>query len=157
VTPYPLLLVAHSYVRWGVLALAIALLARSVHGWRSARAWSAADERTHVAFVAVVDTQLLLGLGLYLLASPISRAFLSDPRRAMKVAVFRFFGLEHAVAMLAAVIVIHVGRALSKAKHRHRRAAASTALALALIFAGIPWPFQAHGRPLLREPATSAR
>jgi mono/diheme cytochrome c family protein len=156
VTLYALLLLAHSYVRWGVLAIAALLLARSARGWRDARAWSGADERTHVALVALVDTQLLLGLWLYLSASPIARAFLADPGRATKITALRFFGLEHAVIMLAAVIVIHVGRARSKVKDRHRRAATSTALALALILAGVPWPFLRHGRPLLRGPTASA-
>jgi hypothetical protein len=157
-TFYTFVLAAHSYVRWAVLALALAVLARAAIGWRRARPWTTADERTHVAFVAVVDTQLLLGLALYVFASPLSRAFVAAPSAALKDAVLRFFGLEHPVLMLSAVIVVHAGRALSRRKHRHRRAAISVALALALVLAGIPWPSLRHGRPLLRvsEPRESA-
>jgi hypothetical protein len=150
VTLYPVLLVVHSYVRWTVVAALAAVVARGLHGWSTGRPWTRADERTHVALVALVDLQLLLGAWLYLHASPFVRVFLSDPVSAMRVGELRFFGLEHPVLMLTAFVVIHVGRWRAKSKDRHRRAATWTLAAVLLVVAGIPWPRLPHGRPLLR-------
>jgi hypothetical protein len=159
VSLYALLLVAHSWVRWGVVSLALWVFGKSLDGARSARPWSRTDERASVALIAVVDLQLLFGLWLYLSESPIVRAFLADPAHGMKITVLRFFGMEHAVTMLLAVVVLHVARARSKRKQggeRHRTTAAWTGAALVLVMVGIPWPFLRHGRPLVREPLALA-
>jgi hypothetical protein len=158
-TPYALLLVAHSYIRWIVLALAVALLARSARGWAGERAWTRGDEITQLAFVSFVDLQLLVGAWLYLQASPIARAFLADPGHARKVAELRFFGLEHPVVMIGAVVAVHVGRRRSKAKDRHPRTARWTIGAIVLMLLGVPWPLLHPGRPWLRgasEPSSAA-
>jgi mono/diheme cytochrome c family protein len=153
-TLYAFLLFAHSYVRWGVLAAAIGLLARSAHGWRSGSEWAPADERTHRAFLAFVDTQLLLGLWLYVSQSPITQAFFGDPKRAVKVPALRFFSLDHAVMMVVAVALVHVARVRSKRASsptvRHRVVALGTLVALVVVAATVPWPFMRYGRPLLR-------
>jgi hypothetical protein len=147
-----------------VVALAVALLVRSASGLARGRAWTSGDERTQIAFVAIVDVQLLLGALLYLQSSPIVRAFLADPGHAMKVTELRFFGLEHPLLMLGAVALVHVGRRRSKAAGRrgssgevaappatrHARTVRWTAGAAVLMLAGIPWPFLRQGRPLLR-------
>jgi mono/diheme cytochrome c family protein len=160
---YAFLLVAHSYVRWAVLAVTVAVLVRSANGLVRTRAWTKADERTQVAFVAIVDVQLLLGGLLYLQSSPIVHAFLADPRHAMKIGELRFFGLEHPLLMLCAVTLVHVGRRRSKAgraletpgaaaplDRRHAQTMRWTAGALVLMLAAVPWPFLRQGRPLLR-------
>jgi hypothetical protein len=156
VTFYSFLLALHSLVRWAIVLLVVALLARSIHGWVRGRPWDRADERAHLWLVGVVDLQFVLGLLLYLKASPIVRSFLDAPGPAMKVTELRFFGLEHPVTMLAAVVVIHVGRVRSRSGPRHRRAAVWTIAALVLLFAGIPWPFLRHGRPLARSPIVAS-
>jgi mono/diheme cytochrome c family protein len=159
VSLYAFLLLAHSWVRWGVVVLVLWVFGRSVEGARSARPWLRTDERAHVALIAFVDLQLLLGVWLYVSQSAIVRAFLADPAQGMKITALRFFGLEHAVTMLLAVLVLHVARVRSKKKEggeRHRTVAAWMGGGIALVIAGIPWPFLPHGRPLLREPPALA-
>ena len=67
-----------------------------------------------MAFVGVVDLQFTLGAWLYLFASPLSHAFFADFGAGMRQPLLRFFGLEHALGMLIAVALIHIGRTRSK-------------------------------------------
>ena len=157
---YVVVLFLHSYLRWLVLALALVLLFRAFSGWRSARAWSPVDERVHAGFVGTLDLQLLLGLLLYVGLSPITRAFLASPGASMKVSELRFFGVEHLLLMLIAIVIVHVARVRSKkrtdARLRQRGVFVSTLVALLLIFASIPWPFMHAPRPLFRASTAAA-
>jgi hypothetical protein len=151
---YPHLLTAHSWVRWAVLCLLVAVVVRAWRGRRMRNAvWSALDERLHVALIAVADLQLLLGLWLYTV-SPFAQAFLDDPIGNQKVRILRFFGEEHIVMMLLAITLVHVGRARSRrtadVTQRHRRVFAWTVAALIGVLASVPWPYFPVERPLFR-------
>ena len=126
---YTLVLFVHSWWRWVVLALMLAVLLRG-------------DGRLRVAMVGAVDVQLLLGLSLYLFLSPFTKAFFAAP--TMKQPHLRFFGVEHIFGMLVAVTLVHVG----SRKRRHLRG--FTLAALLIMLASIPWPFLVYGRPLWR-------
>lgn len=150
---YTLVLVTHSWLRYLVLGFGIGLLIASFLSWRNARETSPQDERLHVRFLAALDAQLLLGLLLYFVLSPITEAAFANFGAAMKNAQLRFFGVEHIATMLLAVIVAHVGRNRSKRKHgaaRHRTVFITQAVWLVLTLAAIPWPMLDTGRPLFR-------
>lgn len=150
---HPIVLVLHNSVRWVILCALVVVGWRSFVAWRKGRVWRTWDERWHVLLVAAFDTQLLLGLTLYLWLSPLPRALWADFAGGMKNRVLRFFGLEHIAMMVLAVIVVHVGRAISKrasAARRHRHVWISTLAALVIVAASIPWPGLEHARPLLR-------
>ncbi len=159
--PYALPLTLHSLLRWVILALFVVVIARAARGSRRAAEWSPLDERLHVGLVATVDIQLLLGLWLYVLASPITRAFYADPAHGMRVTTLRFFGVEHLLSMLIALALVHVGRARSKRAEspalRHRRVLKWTLGALVAVVIGIPWPMLRYGRPLARIELTEPR
>jgi hypothetical protein len=107
-----------------------------------------------MAFVTTIDLQLLLGLWLYIGLSPVTRTFLSDPGASMGTPQVRFFAVEHATLMVIAVVVAHIGRALSKkieaGPRRYRSIVMNTAIVLLVIAAAIPWPFVPAARPLFR-------
>ncbi len=151
---YTLALFVHSGLRWVILALAVLMIVRSFAAWRQRRAWHALDERLHVALVGLLDLQMLIGLVTYALLSPFVRAFWSDIAIAMKQSGLRFYGIEHVVAMVAAVAVLHIGRKRSMQSPndavRHRRVWTTTLAALAIIVLSIPWPGLPYGRPLFR-------
>ena len=73
---------------------------------------------------------------------------------AMKNPAARFFVVEHASMMLAAVVLVHVGRVLA----RKASTPDATRLRLIMCFGGatilmllaMPWPGLASGRPLFR-------
>lgn len=153
-TVYGVALLFHSYLRWIVLGAAFLVLGRSVTGWRSGRSWTPGDARALAGFVGLLDLQLVLGLVLYLVLSPISGAFFADPASGMKDSVLRFFGVEHVFAMTIAVGVVHAGRARAKKaiepRDRHRRVCVSLLVGLGVMLVAIPWPFAKYGRPLAR-------
>src|SRR5262245_1085436 len=99
---YRLALDLHSYLRWPLVALAPLSLARASAAWRTQSPWRKPDERLAVAFLAAMDTQVLLGLLLWLLWSPFAQAFRQDPGAAMREAEVRFWGMEHQVSMVLA-------------------------------------------------------
>lgn len=155
VTAYEVCLYLHSYLRWVVLALLVVVVARAARG----RAWTPADEGIHVAAVASVDLQLLLGLVLYVGLSPITSAFFSAPGASMRDTTLRFFGVEHLTSMALGIIALHVGRARSKrvpGEHRQKTVLRWTLAALVCVLIGVPWPFLRYGRPLARMGETTA-
>jgi hypothetical protein len=153
-TLYGTVLFVHSLLRWVILPAALVVCVRSFLAARQGRPWGQADERLQVVLVSALDLQFLLGILLYGLLSPFSRAFFDDFRLGMEDPVVRFFGLEHVLAMVVAITVVHVGRARSKriaeAARRHRVVWITTLIALLLILLSIPWPGFPYARPLLR-------
>lgn len=151
---YALALLAHSWLRWAVLAACLLVLVRAARGWKRARPYAPADERVARALLGLVDTQLLLGLLLYLVLSPISHAAFADPRAAFWESTLRFFGLEHAFGMIAGILTLHVGllrgRRRGQDPARHRTVSIALAAALLLFLVSIPWPGLPYARPLLR-------
>jgi uncharacterized membrane protein YozB (DUF420 family) len=158
-TAYAVTLLVHSYLRWAIFVLALAVILRAAQGWASRRDWSPLDERVHRGLVSLVDLQFLLGLGLYLFLSPFSAAFLNAPGAGTKNAVLRFFGLEHPVAMIVALALLHIGwkrsRGLSAPHMRHRCVFRWTLAGTLALFLGTPWPPLPYGRPLLRTDVAS--
>ena len=151
---YGLILFIHSYLRWIALGLAVVVIGRAFAGWRRSREWQRTDEKLHIALVASVDVQFLLGLILYIFLSPITQAFFMGPGPAMKDPVLRFFGVEHITTMLVAIALVHISRTRSKkastAQLRQRRVWTMTLAALVLMLLSVPWPFLDIGRPLVR-------
>jgi biotin transporter BioY len=150
---YLFTLICHSWLRYAVLGLGIALLVTSLRGWRAGRAWSRVDERLQAAFVGVLDTQMLLGLILYFGLSPLAAAARADLGAAMKIAELRFFGVEHVATMLIALMVAHAGRSRGKRKQgaaRQRTTLITQLVWLVLTLVAIPWPALDVGRPWLR-------
>lgn len=150
-TIYAAVLILHSWLRWVVLVAGLVAWARSTFG--SSRAWTRTDDRAGFWFVTSLDLQLLLGLALFFLLSPMTAALMRDFGGAMKDPVQRFWAVEHAFGMIIGVALAHVGRARARrgdGRRRHRTTAIFFGLALLAIAISIPWPGLLHGRPLLR-------
>ncbi len=140
---YPIVLAVHNVVRWVVLILGILALYRSFSGLLGNKEWSDTDRKVGVFFASAIDTQLLVGLILYFLLSPITRGALGDFGAAMGVAGVRFFAVEHTFFMLLAVVFAHLGTMLPKraagSKAKFQRAAIWLGLAVVVVLLGMPW------------------
>jgi len=152
---YSIVLTLHSLVRWIVVILALAAVVRAFIGWLGKQAWTPLDDRLGMWYTISLDVQLLLGLVLYIFLSPLAQAAFRDFGAAMSNPVLRFFAVEHILTMVVAVILAHVGRALSRrateAQARHRRAVILYGLATLVILVAVPWPFMTGvGRPWIR-------
>jgi hypothetical protein len=151
---YTTVLFLHSWLRWGVVLLGLLTLGRALHGWVKHRDWEPADGRMQRLFVRALDIQVLLGLTLYFLLSPLTPRSLDGLRMSMSVTLLRFFSIEHVTAMLLALVAANgfssASRRAATPTARHRRWAIGLLVVVMLIVTGIPWPFLPYGRPLIR-------
>lgn len=150
---YEAVLWAHGWLRWLVVVAGVGLIG---HAWRaraSARIWTPRDDRLARGFLAILDTQMLLGLLLWAALSPLSRAGLADLGTALDSAPLRFFTIEHPFGMLLGIVVAHAGLARSRRLEGPRRAAVvlvTLSVWLLVTLASVPWPPLPYGRPLFR-------
>jgi hypothetical protein len=149
------LLSLHNITRWLVIIFALLAIIRAFSGWFGKKDWTGADNRAGLTYTIVLDIQLLLGIILFIYPGIYTQMMLSDMGAAMGNSLVRFYTIEHTTIMLLAVILAHVGRAVSKRAPQqvgmHRRAAIWYTLSLIAILSAIPWPFMANiGRPWLR-------
>jgi len=98
---YTFLLMAHSGWRYLALLALVVAVVKYLMGWLGSGGWSKLDHQIGLVASIVVDTQLLLGLVLWVVAS--NDHTLSAAR-----------GLEHPVLMLVAIAVMHIGQAQVK-------------------------------------------
>ncbi len=110
---YSILNTLHSYNRYLLLVAILFLLYRSITGWLGKKPYEKADNAVGAATLGLTHLQLLLGLLLYV-TSPRTQAAFADMGAAMKDSILRYFAVEHMVAMLIAVVLIQMGRTLSK-------------------------------------------
>jgi len=146
---YPHLLAFHGLLRWVALVAGIIAVIVAVSGWSGRKPVSPGLLRSGIAFVITMDVQLLIGLILYFGVSPVTKMAFQNMAAAMKVHELRFFAVEHTTYMLLAVILAHVGGAISRKgktdRGKYRGASVCYILSLLLMLAGTPW-----FRPLLR-------
>ncbi|MBW6454920.1 MAG: hypothetical protein K0A98_03465 [Trueperaceae bacterium] len=139
---YAALLHTHNLTRWIVLIAALVALVWALQGWLGRRPFEKRHRIANLVFVASLDVQLVLGVALYAV-SPRVRAALSDMGAAMANHELRFFVVEHLSIMLVAVVLAHVGGALSRRapddRGKHGRALLWFGLSTLAVLFAIPW------------------
>lgn len=150
-----ILLTLHSIVRWLVLASLLFAIVQSYKGWFTNKEFSKFDNFVRHTTATISHIQLILGLWLYFL-SPIIEYFLHNYKEAAKQKEIRFFGMEHTLMMLIAIILITIGSAKAKRKSTDKEKFKTMAIwftiSLLIIFISIPWPFSPFAqRPLYRR------
>jgi len=147
-------LIIHSALRWGMLALLLVSVVRAFKSLRAQAPWTSGDRGLALATVIATDLQLTVGVLLYAV-SPLVRDGLRHLGQSMSDHQLRFFVVEHAAMMVLAVACVHMGWAMCKRTNidrlRHKRVFVFFLLALLLVLAAVPWPFrEAIGRPWVR-------
>ena len=151
---YNALLVLHNLLRWVVLIAALVVIYQSYMGWKNNKPFARSLKTAATVFISSMDTQLLLGLLLYFVYSPIVKAATADMKNAMHDRSLRFWSVEHITMMMLAVVLAHVGYIKSK-KHRNEGRGQKTLftftlLSLILILVAIPFGLINEWRPLFR-------
>lgn len=145
---YNIFLTLHNLLRWLVLIAGVLAAIKAIIGWMQSQPWRSSDRQLALLFTISLDIQVLLGLVLYFVLSPITTNNFSNFGEAMGNADIRFFLVEHIVVMLLAVALAHIGSSRARKaepdRNKHRNAAIFFTLALIAILAGTPW-----ARPLL--------
>lgn len=147
---YEIVLTLHSIIRWVVVIAALLAVFRGILGWSGKRPWSGLDDRLGMIFTISMDVQLLLGLLLFFVLSPITRAAMSDMGAAMSNPTLRFFLAEHFPLMVIALVIAHIGRSRIRKAESDQRKFRQTVIwfgvAFLLVLAAIPWPFMGAGQ-----------
>lgn len=103
------ILVLHSLNRFILLALLLVVIVRTFMGWQRKAAFSNTDNKLGLFLFISTHTQLLLGLILYFV-SPV--VIFSGASMQDKIA--RYWRLEHLAGMLIAIVLITLGRTMTK-------------------------------------------
>ncbi|MBS1683413.1 MAG: hypothetical protein JSS76_01575 [Bacteroidetes bacterium] len=148
---YSYILFFHSIWRWFVLVALMAAIFRGFKGWLRHEPFTKADDTLRHMTATAVHIQLILGLVVYSF-SPLIRYFWSNYHEAVHERDIRFFGMEHSLMMLIAVIIVTIGSMLAKRRtidrNKFKVMAIFYSIGLLVILANIPWPFS----PLVSRP-----
>jgi hypothetical protein len=150
---YLIVLNIHSWLRWLTLLLAIGATLNAIRPDRDlsqrppGRQWD-------TLFMMALDFQVLFGILLYFVLSPLTKAAMNNPGGVIGNPTLRFWALSHLAAMGAATLLVRVGRILAitaktPGARRQWRLTFFVLTTLAILI-GIPWPWMSSGRPLFR-------
>lgn len=151
---YSILLVLHSLLRWFVLISLTYATYQAYKGWLSTMPYTPRDNKIRNITVIIVHLQLLVGLILYVF-SPVTRQLFTNFGQAVEQTAIRFYGMEHTVMMILAVVFITIGSTKAKRLSNDIKKFKSTAIwftiGLIIILVSIPWPFSPmDARPWFR-------
>lgn len=145
---YGFVLSLHNILRWAVIIVGIVAIIRGLIGWTGKKPWLPLDNQLSLAFTISLDVQVLLGLLLYGVLSPITTSAFADFGGAMSNSDVRFWLVEHIFVMIVALALAHIGRSRAKKAAtdvgKHKLTVIFFGLAYLAIWAGTPW-----FRPLL--------
>lgn len=141
-------LIIHNILRWAVLLFGVWAVLSALFAVISKRRYSSSDNRVSLFFMISCDIQLLMGLILYFTGTWFEK-LKSGMGEVMKNPAERFFAVEHALMMIIAWLLVHIGRSKVKRattdEQKHKRTLIYFGIALIIIIAMIPWPFRQPG------------
>lgn len=141
-------LAIHSLLRWAVLLFGLWAVLSALSAVLSKREYRSSDNKINLFFMISCDIQLLMGLILYFTGMWFEK-LKTGMGDVMKDPAERFFAVEHALMMIIAWLIVHVGRTMVKRAdtdgQKHKRTLIYFGIALVIILAMIPWPFRQPG------------
>ena len=141
-------LIIHNILRWAVLLFGLWTVINALTGVFNKQNYTGSNNKISLFFMICCDIQLLLGLILYFNGMWFDRVK-SNMGEVMKNSVERFFAVEHALMMIIAWLLVHLGRSMVKRSdsdaQKHKRSLIYFGIAIVIILAMIPWPFKQIG------------
>jgi NADH:ubiquinone oxidoreductase subunit 2 (subunit N) len=132
---------AHSGLRWVVLGLLVYAIFNAL---RKKDFYAKSDRLVNMFAMVSLHIQLVIGLILYFTSAKVS--FVEG---WMKNQLLRFYGMEHILLMIIAIVLVTIGHAKAKRasepSKKHKTILLFYAIGLILIIASIPWPFRQLG------------
>jgi len=129
---------AHSGLRW----VAIILLLLAIVNAITAKSFEKKHKMINLFTMITLHTQLIIGLVQYFFTSNKTN-FASG---WMKIEMYRFYGMEHLLGMLIAIVLITMGYSKSKRgttdEEKFKPIKLFYLIGFILILASIPWPFR---------------
>lgn len=140
---YAPLLHLHHYTGYAVLLAGLYAITKSALGVMHKRDFTKQENIAHAIFLGTCHLQLLLGLILYFISPNVDAALANGMGGAMKDAASRFIAVEHIATMIIAVVLVQVGRIISKkqtdAAAKHKKALVFFTIGFVLILSRVPW------------------
>lgn len=141
---YKALQASHSGFRWIALILLVLTVVQYLIKWQNSADYQKKDKTIYTIALSLMHLQLLIGIALYFVSPKVQFG-----AETMSVRILRFFTVEHAFLMIAAVVLFTIGSAKIKKKDesvaKFKTGFIFSLITLLLILIGIPWPFQALG------------
>src|SRR5689334_3267290 len=106
-------LVIHSILRWAILLFGVWAVLSALGAVMSKRPYRSGDNKVSLFFMICCDIQLLLGLILYFTGMWFDKVK-AGMGAVMKDPAERFFAVEHALMMIIAWLLVHIGRSSVK-------------------------------------------
>lgn len=144
----------HSLLRWVTIILAVAAVIKSLSGLLGKRSFAGSDRKISLFFMISMDIQLLVGLVLYFTGAwGFQNISNNGMGNVMKDPAGRFYGMEHGVGMILAIVFAHIAfKATKKSlgdEATFKKVFLFSVLSLVVMLAMIPWPGrEAIGRAL---------
>ena len=110
---YPALLHTHSGLRYLILALIIFTFLKSLFALLQKTDYRKIDDRLAFFTMIFIHIQFLIGLALYFISPKVA---FTDMAITMKNSMLRYFTVEHIFLMLVVVVLVTIGRIVSKKK-----------------------------------------
>ena len=134
---------AHSGLRWVAIGLLIFALFNALKGKKSGE-YIKKDKMINLFTMISLHTQLLIGLILYFSSDKVQfmKGWMKNP-------LLRFYGMEHFLMMIIALVIITIGRKkaekIEDARSKHATIFNWYLIVLIIILLAIPWPFRNIG------------
>lgn len=154
-TFYSTVLLVHSWTRWVVLVAMLTALAVMAVGGLARRPFGDGERKAMFLFVRALEVQVLLGLILYFVLSPLGVSQLGNMATVMKQPALRYYAVEHLFGMLVGIGAAEGLWARARRAPLEKRrgpAFAAVLVPLLVVLGTMPWPSRPYGRPLFRSP-----
>ena len=136
----------HSGLRWVVLALLLFAIVNAGIKLKRGK-YEKSDKMLNLFAMVVFHIQVTIGIVLSFISGKVNYGKnWMKIENANGVAELRFFGLEHIILMVLAMILITIGRKKAERKldanAKHKTILVWYLIVLLVVLAGIPWPFR---------------
>jgi hypothetical protein len=136
----------HSLLRYGILLTVSVAAFAALRGYLTKGPIMVWERAIAIIAMVLCHVQLALGLVMYMMRwEKLHKNFRDEPHSP----VFRFWKYEHIGIMILAILLVTLGRTLSKRAHTEQgkqlRVAIFYLLGLLLMLWAIPWPFTNMG------------
>lgn len=148
-------LLLHNLLRWILLFVLLTAIFRAYRGWKSRKIYGKSDKQLGLFLMISAHTELLLGFILWFTSA---YGFQSIKNLGMAVVMknagARFWAVEHMIGMLIGVVLITIGRSVTKKAisdtSKFKKSFWLFLFGLIIILAVVPWPGRKDvGRPLI--------
>ena len=137
---YPIVLHAHSVLRYFVLLFVVIAIANSLKGLMLKFTYGKTDKTIALIALASFHLQVLLGILLYCLSPKVLFS-----KAMFHFDILRFFTIEHSSMMILSAVFITIGYSRAKRSiglNGHKQILIFYLLALLIVLWAIPWPFK---------------